>query len=153
MKNAKDANSAVSSSRDGALDDELVSRLPIAAVFFSLLALVAAVTVYLVAAAPTASVSHVRIRNGTSYPFQQVVVDGQVYGNIDPGKESAYGDLRNAYPSAQVRLIAAGHELRIQPEDHFGEEPLGRGRFTYALKIADLGSPYGLAISVEPDQR
>lgn len=152
MKNKQGTGADLPSSRDATEQDDLVAPVPISAVIFLLLALAAAVIAYILPAAQ-APPSHVRIRNDSGYPFREVVVDGQAFGNIDPGEQSEYRVLRKAYPTAQVRLVAAGHDFRLQPEDHFGEHPLGKGRFTYALKIVDVGSPHGLAISLEPEQR
>lgn len=156
MKNLEVAHSALPGNSDATAEDEFVARVTISVVFCLLLAVAAVVIVYLLPAAPAAPAaptSLVRIRNDTSYPFQQVVINGQAYGNIDPGKETGYRELRNAYRYAQVRLVAAGHVLRLQPEDYVGEQPLGKGRFTYALTIVDLNSVGGLDIGVERDQR
>lgn len=80
--------------------DEPMSRPPVGAVMFGLLALVALIAVYVAASAvsPAASpASRIRIRNNTPYPFHQVTVNEQPYGDIGAPQSSAYRTLPVAY--------------------------------------------------------
>lgn len=120
-------------------DDEPLSRPPMGALMCCLLALALLIAVYISshgvspAAAPA---SQVRIRNDTPFPFHRVVVNGQPYGAIAAGAASAYRTLPVAYRYASIELVAGTRLMRLIPEDYTGEQPLGRGRFTYALRIA-----------------
>jgi len=128
--------------------DEPPFRLPLGVVMFCLLALIAvffAVTAVSPAASPA---SQVRIRNNTPYPFHQVAVNGQPYGDIDAGASSAYRTLRVAYRYASVRLVAGTRAMQLVPEDYVGEQPLGQGRFTYVLR---MGEGSRIEIGLEKD--
>jgi hypothetical protein len=120
---------------------------------FYVLALAALVAIFVAAdftppAAPTSS--KVRIRNNTAYLFQQVIINDQPYGNINPGESSEYRHLPVAYRYASVRLIAGKREMQLIPEDYYGEVPLGRGKFTYVLSIIDADR---IDLSVKKDSQ
>lgn len=119
---------------------EPLFRLPVSAIVFCTLALIAVIAVITIADISSRRPppgSEVRIRNNTKYAFYQVVVNGQLYGNIYSGQCSEYRNLRPAYRYASVTLIAGSHEMHLVPEDYVGEVPLGSGKFTYVLTISD----------------
>ena len=106
----------------------------------SLLVLVLAGAVFVVAwltphAVP--QISEIRIRNDTGFPLHHVVVNGQPYGDIGVGDTTGYQRLRKAYRYARVSAITDMREMRLEPDDYVGEARLGRGRFTYVLRIID----------------
>jgi len=128
--------------------DEPLFRLPLGVVMFCLLALVAAFFAVNAVSPAALPASQVRIRNNTPYPFHQVVVNGQPYGDIDAGASSAYRTLRVAYRYASVRLVAGTRAMQLVPEDYVGEQPLGQGRFTYVLR---MGEGSRIEIGLEKD--
>jgi hypothetical protein len=79
--------------------------------------------------------SDIRIRNATGRDLQDVVVGRRQYGKIGRGETSGYQSWGPAYRFARVSVIAEGRPMLLQPEDHFGETPLGSGRFTYILSV------------------
>jgi hypothetical protein len=124
----------------GSEEDEPISRPPAGTMVFCLFALAvfgAVVVLAYFAKQPAPSSSDVRILNVTQYPFHQVVINGELYGTVNPGEYSGYRSLRAAYRYASVRLIAGNHEMRFTPDDYVGETPLGSGKFTYVLNIVD----------------
>lgn len=78
-------------------------------------------------------ISQIRIRNQTGMPIKEVEVNGIDYGDIPAGGVSAYRDMQSAYGYAKVQLIMDGKRMRLQPDDYVGEQPLGRGHFTYVI--------------------
>jgi hypothetical protein len=82
-----------------------------------------------------APVSDIRIRNSTDRDLHDVAVGHGHYGLIGRGEVSDYQTWGPAYKYARVSLIVDGKPMLLQPIDHFGETPLGPGRFTYILSI------------------
>lgn len=121
-------------------DDETESsdsgtRLRFGALLLALFAVFAVVATFVFRPGPASS--DVRIRNDTEHFLRQVVVNGQLYGDLAAGKSSEYRALGVTYQYGSVRFNIGTREMRLTPEDYVGEEPLGKGKFTYALKIAD----------------
>lgn len=136
-------------------DDEMVEpifRSQVSATVFCALVLSGLIAIFIIAdiapRRPPPS-SEVRIRNNTEHAFHRVVVNGQLYGNIDPGESSEYRNLRPAYRYASVSLIAGSHEMHLAPEDYVGEVPLGSGKFTYVLRIMEADR-MDLSLEKEP---
>jgi FlaG/FlaF family flagellin (archaellin) len=105
-----------------------------------LLALAAVIGVFVTGSAssrPAKPGSEFRVRNGSSLPFHQVVVNGQLYGDIDAGQVSGYRHMQVAYRYASVELTAGTQKMRFIPEDYMSETPLDIGNFTYVLKVVD----------------
>ncbi|SVA18393.1 uncharacterized protein METZ01_LOCUS71247, partial [marine metagenome] len=44
-----------------------------------------------------------------------------------------------------------GEEYIIQPIDYVGEQPLGKGAFTYLIDVSDINNSYGLSIIATRD--
>ena len=82
-----------------------------------------------------APVSDIRIRNSTERDLQDVTVGHGHYGSIRRGEITDYQTWGPAYKYARVSLFADGKPMLLQPIDHFGETPLGPGRFTYILSF------------------
>ncbi|MFC5548004.1 hypothetical protein [Massilia aerilata] len=78
-------------------------------------------------------ISQIRVRNQTGMPIKQVEVNGIDYGDLPVGAVTGYRDMPSAYGYARVQLIMDGKRMRLQPDDYVGEQPLGRGHFTYVI--------------------
>jgi hypothetical protein len=98
-------------------------------------------------AAPAVEPSNVRISNETGTLLQNVRVNGVAYGDIGIGQVTRYQYMKVAYRFAHVQLVMAGKEVDLRPEDYVGENPLGKGRFTY--KIAKGDRTYAGSIEVQ----
>ena len=83
----------------------------------------------------------IRIGNDSQAAFTNVDVmfpeDDVDYGAIEAGGVSGYRKVAVAYPYARVDVRIGSTELRIQPRDYVGEEPLSPGRYTYSLYFLD----------------
>ena len=73
------------------------------------------------------------------------------YGEIKGGETSCYRVYEKAYRYAYVNLYIDGEEYIIQPIDYVGEQPLGKGTFTYLIDVSDINSSYGLSIIATRD--
>jgi hypothetical protein len=93
--------------------------------------------------------THIRVRNGTDQDFTSVVVGTNSFGDIASGSVSRYQLFPKAFRYEYVRLFAGTNQMIIQPTDFVGEKPLGRGRFTYVLRI---DSNTNLTIQCEHDK-
>jgi hypothetical protein len=98
--------------------------------------------------------SDIRIRNLTQSIFKNVYVNtsgGEYnYGEVLPGKETDYHRFDIAYRQADITLEIDGVQYELVPVDYTYEIPLGQGKFTYELAIADTVS-HKLAIHVVAD--
>ena len=72
------------------------------------------------------------------------------YGNVSPGKATAYRKVGKAYRYAFIETTVDGKKKRIQPIDYLGERLLVAGKYTYALKYLKEPRPR-LALSLERD--
>ena len=79
--------------------------------------------------------STVRVVNASSQMLHSVLVGRGRYGDLAPGEASAYQTWGPAYAHERISFEVDGRQLLQQPEDHVGEEPLGRGAFTYAINV------------------
>ncbi len=83
----------------------------------------------------------IRIRNKTTKIFEGVDVDTSVgeynFGDVDPGKETAYHLFDKAYRQAHITLKIDSVQYELVPVDYTYEVPLGRGKYTYELSVAD----------------
>jgi hypothetical protein len=82
------------------------------------------------------------VHNASQYDFKDVEInpynESVNYGDIRSGEKTEYRPFEIAYRYAYVRLLIDDKEFIIQPIDYFGETPLGPGRFTYILTVADV---------------
>jgi hypothetical protein len=96
----------------------------------------------------------IRIRNYTSSVFKNVYVNtsgGEYdYGEILPGAETDYHRFDIAYRQAHITLEIDDVQYELIPVDYTYEIPLGQGKYTYELAIADTAS-HTLAIHVVAD--
>jgi len=79
----------------------------------------------------------IRIRNVSTYDFENVVIDteggeGQ-YGNIPSKGSSGYKTFTYAYRYAFVELQIDGVTFTLQPNDYTGEKKLDEGSYTYEI--------------------
>jgi hypothetical protein len=83
----------------------------------------------------------IRIGNESQSEFSNVAVifpeDEVDYGDVGAGGVSGYRKVSVAYRYARVDVRIGSTELRIQPRDYVGEEPLSPGRYTYRLYFID----------------
>lgn len=109
------------------------------------------VAVLVVVSSIKSPVSDIRIRNATGEDLQNVVVGRGQYGNILRGEVSGYESWGPAYRYARVSVMVGGKAMLLQPEDYFGLESLGKGRF-YVVSIRHTSQAEELEIAVEKDQ-
>ena len=99
--------------------------------------------------------TNIRIQNNSAYDFCNVVLNpgGRYtnYGEIKGGETSCYRIYDKAYRYAYVNLYIDGEEYIIQPIDYVGEQPLGKGAFTYLIDVSDINNSYGLSIIATRD--
>ncbi|SHG45105.1 hypothetical protein [Massilia sp. CF038] len=118
-------------------EEAFLSRPPLAATLFCLLALAMAVTVFAFGNFSSLAVlpnSEIRILNNTNSALYKIVVNGQAYGDLQPGKASGYHNIQPAYRFANISLIAGARKIQLTPDDYVGEAPLGHGKFSYVIK-------------------
>ncbi len=96
----------------------------------------------------------IRIRNLTDSVFRNVYVNtsgGEYnYGEVKPHTETPYHRFEIAYRQALITLEINGEQYELKPVDYTYEVPLGRGKYTYELAIADTAS-HKLSIHVIAD--
>ena len=99
--------------------------------------------------------TNIRIKNNSAYDFCNVVLNPEGrytnYGEIKGGETSCYRVYEKAYRYAYVNLYIDGEEYIIQPIDYVGEQPLGKGAFTYLIDVSDINNNYGLSIIATRD--
>ncbi|MCD6200926.1 MAG: hypothetical protein J7K46_03870 [Bacteroidales bacterium] len=98
--------------------------------------------------------SDIRIRNKSGVLFKNVHVDTSGgehnYGEVNPGGVTDYYRFDIAYREAHITLDINDVQYELVPVAYTYEVPLGQGKFTYELSIADTIS-HLLAIHVIPD--
>ncbi len=98
--------------------------------------------------------SDIRIRNLTTSTFHEVTVNtsgGEYnYGDVLPGKTTDYHRFDKAYRQAHITLKIDTVQFELVPVDYTYEVPLGQGKFTYELSIADTAK-HTLGIHVIAD--
>jgi hypothetical protein len=82
----------------------------------------------------------IRIRNASEIDFDSVRVvfpdrDEARFGPISKGASSDFKRTARAYRYAEIHVNAGGRELRLQPYDYVGEQPLAPGRYSYVLGV------------------
>ena len=80
-------------------------------------------------------VSNVRVHNASAYALSDVVVGRGHYGIVGPDVTTSYIEWGPAYRNAYVSFVANGKRRILMPEDHFGEKPLGPGKYTYTIGL------------------
>lgn len=90
----------------------------------------------------------IRVENSSNVDFKNILISSGStpieFGNISAGDRSDYKEFESAYRYGFVSLIANGKELRIQPYDYVGENPLSKGYYTYNLNLdnSDPNNPH-----------
>ena len=83
------------------------------------------------------SIVDIRIRNVSSYDFENVVLDTEggegTFENIPSQQTSGYKTFAYAYRYAYVELQIDGVTLTLQPNDYVGEKKLDEGNYTYEI--------------------
>jgi len=67
---------------------------------------------------PVSPSSEVRILNNSPHLFHQLVINGELYGNINAGEFSGYRNSPVAYRYASVRLSTVTHEMHLTPDNY-----------------------------------
>ncbi len=98
--------------------------------------------------------SDIRVRNLTTSTFHNVTVNtsgGEYnYGDVPAGEETDYHRFDIAYRQAHITLDIDSVQYELVPVDYTYEVPLGQGKFTYELSIADTAQ-HKLGIHVIAD--
>jgi hypothetical protein len=88
---------------------------------------------------PAPSETLVRLHNasGVSLDAVSATFSGHVadYGRIPAGATTDYRPAPGAYRYAFIAARVDGERYVLQPIDYVGEQPLGPGRFTYAIDV------------------
>lgn len=96
----------------------------------------------------------IRIRNKSGVVYKNVNVDTSGgehnYGDVNPGGETEYYRFDIAYREAHITLHINNVQYEFIPVDYTYEVPLGQGKFTYELSVADTAE-HLLAIHVIAD--
>ena len=83
----------------------------------------------------------IRIRNKSTKVFKNVNIDTSGgehnFGEVNPGGETSYYRFDIAYREAHITLDIDNVPYEFVPVDYTYEVPLGRGRYTYELSVAD----------------
>lgn len=82
----------------------------------------------------------IRIKNGSEFLMEEVVVGPHNFGDIQAGATTAYREFDVAYDYAYVRFRVDTLVFSLVPIDFVGEEPLGKGQFTHTLELVDVAS-------------
>lgn len=96
---------------------------------------VAALTISGCSTEPQIDPSMIRIKNSTGLRIDSLVVGKQHYSFIDTLETTEYRQFDVAYRNVSVQLYSKDSVLDILAVDAIGETPLGKGYFTYILKI------------------
>ena len=101
------------------------------------------------------SKTNIRIKNISDYYLCNVVLNPYNKetncGALNPMETTCYRAYDIAYSYAYVQIHIGEKEFIMQPIDFVGEQPLGVGRFTYLVDIADFNDPYSIRITVQKD--
>lgn len=85
-----------------------------------------------------------RVENAGATDFSEVVVQftgsPARFGALPAGQASSYRTFDVAYRYGYIEVTADGETYVLQPIDYVGETPLGAGRYTYRLNIAEGSS-------------
>jgi hypothetical protein len=85
----------------------------------------------------------IRITNASAFQFERVDAvfpeDEVSFGAIAAHRSSDYRRVSTAYRYAYLEVQINGEELRIQPIDYVGEDPLDPGKYTYVLNVTVEG--------------
>ena len=83
--------------------------------------------------------SNIRVKNDSDLDYENVKVSfpsqEENYGNIEKGTVTAYRDVKIAYSYAYIEIFIESEKFVLQPIDYVGETSLGKGKFTYVLKV------------------
>ena len=91
------------------------------------------------AIATAAAPSHIRLKNNSSFDFDNVRVvfpsQEEQFGSLARGEATPYRVIQRAYGYAYIEVSIKDVNYILQPADYSGEVPLGQGKFTYELRF------------------
>jgi hypothetical protein len=79
--------------------------------------------------------SDIRVRNASVVTLRNVTIGAVNYGDLAAGETSDYKMWGPAYRHCKVQLEVDASKLLHPSELHFGERPLGPGKFTFVLEV------------------
>ena len=92
-------------------------------------------------AGPEPGPVEIRVRNASTLDYANVVIgfphQTETYGAVMSGQETPYRTIELAYRYAQITVVIEDEVLILQPVDYVGEEPLGKGSYTYEIDTLD----------------
>jgi len=87
----------------------------------------------------TNEASNIRLKNDSDHDFENVKVifpsREENFENLKKGEVTSYRSIKIAYKYAYIELFVENEKFVLQPIDYVGETPLGKGHFTYVLRI------------------
>ncbi|MBS0579296.1 MAG: hypothetical protein JSR36_08550 [Proteobacteria bacterium] len=95
-------------------------------------------------------ISDVRVINASTHTLRNIVVGKGHYNDLGPGQASEYRSWGPAFPHERVSFELDQTRMLQAPDDHFGEKPLGPGKFSFKVEL-DTSQPAGFATSVARD--
>ena len=81
--------------------------------------------------------TEIRVRNASQVDLQDVVVDGQNFGDVKQGTFTEYRKSKAVPPSPSASALTNSKPMRSQPIFYGAEREVGVGHFTYIITIED----------------
>ncbi|MDD4993759.1 MAG: hypothetical protein PHR83_16175 [Paludibacter sp.] len=75
----------------------------------------------------------IRVKNSSSYNYQNLVIGGDNFGDLASGGYSGYKTYSSAYRYNSYRLIVENDTIRMIAIDYVGEKLLKSGKYTYEI--------------------
>lgn len=103
---------------------------------------------------PVSGPTELYVQNASAFTIEDLVVNDWHIGDLAPGGSAGPRTFATVYRYAAIAMVVDGDSFRLQPVDFVGEEPLGKGEFTYVLTVdgdafqrwinveASVGSPH-----------
>jgi hypothetical protein len=84
---------------------------------------------------PASAPTELFVQNVSAFAMSDLVVNEWEIGELQAGGRAGPRLFSTVYSYGAIGAVVLGDTLRIQPIDFVGEEPLGRGEFTYVLSV------------------
>ena len=92
----------------------------------------------------------VRLENQSPYTLEDVTFssghDPLHFPSIGAGDRTDYRLVDRAYRYGYLEVFVAGERFVLQPIDYVGEDPLGRGSFTYRIQVDPAARTVGVQL-------
>ena len=79
----------------------------------------------------------IRVRNLTPITIENIIVEGQNFGDLTGNETTLYKDFKEVYPSLNVSFTVEGIAFEYVPNDHVGEELLSGDRYAIEITYID----------------